>query len=130
MSRRPHPELGNTPLRRARSIARAYRQHLKTANPDVCQALDDAADAAGEAWWLVEQLIHVSPDDMVGTTAAAELASVRPATVRQWRKRGFIDRHGGRRRLEPKSRDHRGWPLFLVADILEAATACRRSRPS
>lgn len=127
--RRPYPELGDTPLRRARGIARAYREHLKVKAPDLCAALDDAAQDAGEAWWLIEQIIHVNPDDLIGTTAAAELAHVRPATVRQWRKRGFVDRHGNQRKLEPKTRDHRGWPLFLTEDVLEAATATRRRRP-
>jgi hypothetical protein len=125
---RPFAQLGDTELQRARGVARAYRQHLRTANPRVCTALDDAVVAAGEGWWLVEQEITIEPDDLVSTAGAAELASVGQGTIRQWRKRGFVDRHGHHRRLEPKTRDHRGWPMFLAADILEIAAATRRRR--
>lgn len=125
---RPFAQLGDTDLQRARGIARAYRQHLKTANPDVCVALDDAVTAAGEGWWLVEHEITVEPDDLVSTAGAAELANVGQGTIRQWRKRGYMDRHGAHRRLEPKTRDHRGWPLFLASDILEIAAVTRRRR--
>lgn len=125
---RPMAMLGDTDLQRARRVARAYRTHLRTANPQACAALDDAVVAAGEGWWLVEHEITVDPDDLVGTAAAAELANVGQGTIRQWRKRGYVDRHGQHRRLEPATRDHRGWPLFRAADILEIAAATRRKR--
>lgn len=125
---RPFAMLGDTDLQRARGVARAYRQHLRTANRVLADALDDAVVAAGEGWWLVEHEITVEPDDLVSTAAAAELANVGQGTIRQWRKRGYMDRHGQHQRLEPKTRDHRGWPLFLAADILEIAAATRRRR--
>lgn len=125
---RPMAMLGDTALQRARSIARAYRQHLRTTNPAVCAALDDAVTAAGEAWWLVEHEITIEPDELLSTAEAAKLANVGQGTIRQWRKRGYIDRHGQHRHLEPKGRDHRGWPLFLAADILEITAATRRKR--
>jgi hypothetical protein len=121
-------QLGDTDLQRARGIARAYRTHLRTANPPLAAALDDAVEAAGEGWWLVEHEVTVEPDDLVGTSAAAQLANVGQGTIRQWRKRGYLDRHGHHRRLEFKRRDHRGWPLFLASDILEIAAATRRRR--
>lgn len=125
---RPFAQLGDTDLQRARGIARAFRQHLRTANPEIAHTLDDAVVAAGEGWWLVEHEITVEPDDLVSTAAAAELANVGQGTIRQWRKRGYVDRHGQSRRLQPKTRDHRGWPLFLAADILEIAATTRRRR--
>lgn len=124
---RPFPHLGDTALQRARGIAVAYRTHLHTANPTVCDALDDAARAAGEGW-VIPRTVTVNLDDLIGTAAAAELAGVEQGTIRQWRKRGYVDRHGHSRKLEPKTRDHRGWPLFLAAEILEVAAATRRRR--
>lgn len=121
------PQLGDTALQRARSVAIAYRTHLHTANPRVCDALDEAAVAAGETW-VVPRTVTVALDDLLSTAAAAELAGVQPATIRQWRTRGYVDRHGRRSRLEPKTTDRRGWPLFLAADILEAAAATRQKR--
>lgn len=128
MTGRTMPHLGDTALQRARSIARAYRQHLRTANRPAADAVDDAVEAAGEGWWIVEHEVTVEPDDLVGTAAAAQLANVNIGTVRQWRKRGYVDRHGHRRWLQPRRRDHRGWPLFLAADVLEVAAATRRHR--
>lgn len=120
--------LGDTELQRARRVAIAYRQHLRTANPGAAAALDDAVTAAGEGWWLVEQEVTVDPDDLLSTADAAQLASVRPGTVRQWRKRGFYDQYGHHRRLTPAGHDRRGWPQFRAADILAAAAATRHRR--
>ena len=125
---RPMAQLGDTDLQRARGIARAYRTHLRAVNRQAADLVDDAARAAGEDWWLIEHEVTVERDDLISTAAAAQLANVSMATIRQWRKRGYLDRHGHHRRLALKRRDHRGWPLFLAADILEVAAATRRKR--
>lgn len=124
-TRWPYPD--DTPLQRARRIAVAYRQHLKTANPTVCAALDDMATGFGEGW-VCEQTVTVAEDEMVTTAQAAELAGVDVETVRQWRKRGYISRGGRREHLQVAGLSDRGWPMFRAADILEVAATTRTRR--
>lgn len=125
--RNPWPYDGDTPLQRARRIALAYREHLKTANPEVCRALDDMAAQFGETW-VLEHLVTTPPDALLTTAESAELAGVDVETIRQWRKRGYVGRDGQRRHLNPSSVNDQGWPLFLAAEVLEIAAATRRKR--
>ena len=57
-------------------------------------------------------------DALLPTAEAAVLAGVKPATVRQWDKRGH---------LVPAARDERGWPLYLGRDVLRVEA---RTRPA
>lgn len=125
--RNPWPHEGDTPLQRARRIALAYRQHLKTSNPELCQAVDDMAAGFGEAW-VLEQLQTVEADQLLNTAEASELAGVDTETIRQWRKRGYVDRSGVRRRLETRGLNAQGWPMFRAAEILEIAATTRSRR--
>lgn len=118
---------GDTPLQRARRLALAYRQHLRTANPEMCDALDDAARAYGETW-VCEQPVTVSPDQMLTTPEAAELAGVGQETIHKWRRRGILSADGGRRYLETRGLSERGWPMFKAAQVLEFAAETRRRR--
>lgn len=118
------PRSGDSPVTIARTVATTYRTHLRTANPVVCDRIDDAMRAFGQLW-VVSQVITTEADSLVGTTAAAELAGVTPATVHQWRRRGYVDRSGERRYLSTYGSDDRGWPLFLAAEILEIVATTR-----
>lgn len=51
------------------------------------------------------------PDGYYTTAESARLAGVRPVTIRQWRKRGWLAAQG---------LDERGWPLH-TADAVRAA---------
>lgn len=126
-SRNPWPHPGDTLLQRARRLAIAYRQHLKTANPDLCAALDDAARSYGETW-ICDNLITTPDDQMLTTAEAAELAGVDIETVRQWRKRGYISRDGSRQHLKVSGLSERGWPMFIAAEVKEIADTTRRRR--
>lgn len=50
-------------------------------------------------------------DGYVNGPQAAEMAGVDPATIRQWRKRGY---------LEPRGLDERGNPLYHPDDVARA----------
>lgn len=125
--RNPWPHEGDTPLQRARRIALAYRQHLKTANPDLCRAVDDMAAGFGEQW-VLEQLVTVESDQLLTTAEAAELAGVDAETIRQWRKRGYISRSGGREYLATRGLNPQGWPMFRANEVLEIAATTRSRR--
>ncbi len=121
------PTQADTPLQRARRIAIAYREHLRTANRDVCDALDDMARDFGESW-VCGQAITVNLDDMLLTADAADLAGVDVETVRQWRKRGYISRSGQRVYLQVSGQAPSGQPMFRAADILEIVATTRQRR--
>lgn len=121
----PHP--GDTLLQRARRLAIAYRQHLKTANPTLCAALDDAARAYGEDW-ICGNTITIPDEQMLTTAEAADLAGVDIETIRQWRKRGYMSPTGAREHLQVRGLTERGWPMFKAGDIREIAETCRRNR--
>lgn len=126
-SRNPWPYAGDTPLQRARRLAIAYRQHLRTTNPELCAALDEAARSYGEGW-VCESLLTTPDDELLTTAQAAELAGVDIETVRQWRKRGYVSRSGQREHLQVRGLSERGWPMFLAAEVREVAETTRRRR--
>lgn len=126
-TRQQWPYPGDTPLQRARRWAQAYRQHLRTANPELCAALDDAARAYGDTW-LVETLVTVNDDDLLTTAEAAELVGVDIETIRQWRKRGYKSRSGDRQYLQKRGLTENGRPMFRAAEVLDAAQTTRQNR--
>lgn len=98
----PWPFPADTVLDRARSIARSYRHALRTADPDLCTALDNAACKYGETW-LLEKPITKPEDELHSAEEVAEIVGVKPNTVRVWAKRQHINRYvtssGGRYNL-------------------------------
>ncbi|MDG4791996.1 hypothetical protein O7626_39980 [Micromonospora sp. WMMD1102] len=125
--RNPWPFPGDTELQRARRYVHAYRQHLKTANPDLCAALDDAARSYGDHW-VCGGLLTIPDDQLITTDQAAELAGVDSETVRQWRKRGYLSRNGNREYLQVKGLSERRRPMFRASDIKEIAETTRWRR--
>lgn len=123
----PHP--GDTLLQKARRLAIAYRQHLNTANPQLCAALDEAARAYGEDW-VCGNLVTVPDEQLLTTADAAELVGVDIETVRQWRKRGYMSPTGAREHLQVRGLTERGWPMFKAGEVREIAETCRRNRLS
>lgn len=112
------PWPGDTELVRARKVAIAYREHLRTANPQVCAALDEAMRAYGQFWLLPRQETY-EPTQAITADLAAELVSRSEAMIRRWACTPHPDLPG--RMLLPRF----GWDgprrTFLVADVLEAA---------
>lgn len=126
-SRNQWPNDGDTPLQRARRIALAYREHLKTTNPALCAAVDDMAAHFGEIW-VIETLVTVDPEALLTTTEAADLAGVDAETIRQWRKRGYVSRAGTKETLQTRGLNPQGWPMFRAREVLEIAATTRARR--
>ncbi|MFE7099767.1 MerR family transcriptional regulator [Streptomyces erythrochromogenes] len=59
------------------------------------------------------------PPGLVTTTTAALACGVQPATIRDWVRRGLLNRIGG----TPKR------PIYKLSDVLAAHTAPKPSRP-
>lgn len=53
-------------------------------------------------------VVITSPDMLLTTAQAAEVAGVKPGRVRQWNLRGHLERAG---------LDERGWPLYRALDV-------------
>lgn len=66
-------------------------------------------------------MLIIDPEGLVTTAQAAELADVKPGTIRQWVKRGHLEKAG---------LDERGYPMYRVADVarVEFATHERARR--
>jgi hypothetical protein len=77
----PYPH--DTLLTIARKVAIAYRTHLHTANPKVCEAVDDAMRGFGQLWVVPTPVLDDGLSE-VTTKEAAELVGVGVATIRQW----------------------------------------------
>lgn len=111
----PWPWPGDTPVERARRIARSYRDALLAAEPDTCTALDARAARLGQGWITPKPLAY-HDDDLLTAPEVATMCDVQPGTVDQWRKRGL-----------PVTTTPDG-PRFLVRDVLAYHAEKRRKR--
>lgn len=107
----PYP--GDSPVARARRIARAYREHLAVADPARCAELDAACEAWGQTW-IAPRTLRYDLDDWLRPADAADIAAVSVATLRKMRTRGRLV---GRRTSE-------GW-RYRARDVLALATGVR-----
>ncbi|MBF6213754.1 hypothetical protein IU487_22310 [Nocardia puris] len=101
-----------TSLEWARQIAHAYRNALRTVDPDRCAKLDALARKRGQRW--------IAPTSIPAAAAEHGLDSVLPpklieqtwgipaATLYGWKSKGLLVDRG-----EPRA------PRFLVRDVLE-----------
>lgn len=121
------PQRGDTGLTAARKVAVVYRTHLHTANPTGCDRIDDAMRRLGHLW-IVPQLVTYDLETLVPMDEAAVIAGVVPETVRQWRKRGYLDRDGVRQHLQVRGLGDRSAPMFNVGEVLEIAAITRARR--
>lgn len=116
MSGWPWP--GDNELTRARKIALAYRMHLRTTNPKLCDALDEAMRAYGQFWVLSDTPVVYEPTQAITADLAAELVSRSEVMIRRWACTPHPEDPG--RMLLPRF----GWDgarrTYLVADVLEA----------
>lgn len=99
------PWPGDSPLDRARRVARTYRDTLNRVAPDACAQLDARAAELGQSWITPKPLAH-EHEDLLTANEVADMCDVKPATIRQWRRRGLptVDTVDGLR--------------FRVADVL------------
>ena len=112
MSSWPYP--GDSPLAKARRIARAYREIAARADPEATTELDQRIVGWGEVW-IAPRMVRFDLDDWLSPADAADIAAVSIAALRQWRARGRLT---GRR-------THDGW-RYRARDVLALAAEVRR----
>jgi hypothetical protein len=112
------PWPADSALARARRIAIAYRTHLHTANPTVCDALDETMRSYGQLW-VVPRLAVYDPEDAITADLAGELVSRPEGAIRRWACTPHPQ--DATRMMLPRF----GWDgprrTYLVADVLAAA---------
>lgn len=84
----PWPRPADTPLDRARQIARNYRRALLIAAPDTCAALDKESVRLGQGW-IMPRPDPYEPLDLLTATLVADFWHVRVRTVDRWRETGL-----------------------------------------
>lgn len=119
------PWPGEDDLDRARRIAHAYRQHLHTAAPQLCDALDEAIVAYGELWAVPATVVY-EPEDAITTPQAAELVGVTSEMIRHWARLPHPDDPD--RSLLPRFKRRGRYMTYLVAHVEAAVEAYRRVR--
>jgi hypothetical protein len=102
------PKAGDSPARRARQIAREYRDALAAVDPERCAVLDSAAEALGEGWVSPRPNLHTDGKHL-STRELAEVLGEKPGTVDQWWRRGHITKHEDGFLLEEVARELREW---------------------
>ena len=105
------PWPGDTPLERARRIANSLLALLP--DPDERAGYIAIARRFGETW-LGESLVLHDDTDIVTTAEAADIAYVRPGTIRRWHSEGALSAHTRGR--------------YVVAAVRECAEAKRKLR--
>lgn len=109
----PWPWESDTPLERARRVARSYREALESANPTMCERLDRKVSEFGQTWiqpvevrW--EQLSAKDIENMLGIPAT---------TIRAWASKGRIT----------KLIADDGSPVYMAEEVRSVAAQSRRT---
>lgn len=110
----PWPRPADTPVERARHVAREYRRALLIAAPRACAHLDVLNGRRGQSW-VLPQPHPYEPHDLLTTDLVADFWGVRPRTVDRWREQGL------------RSTATVDGPRYRFADV-EAFHATRRTR--
>lgn len=105
----PWPWPADTDTERARKIANSLLALLPA---DQCDQAIRQARAVGQTW-LGASLLRWDRTDVVTTSEAAELAGVRPSTIRWWHSEGWLP--------------NRGRGRYVVALVLDCAAARGRA---
>lgn len=120
MSDDPWSFPADTPLERARAIARSYRAMLHAHAPERAAQLDRRAIELGQGWVAPTEL----PADAVEDALDAELSAadiehfwrIPASTIRAWATKGLLERRCA----------HDGSPRYLVRDVLDVQSRARR----
>lgn len=115
----------DTPVHRARAVARMYRAHLRAVRPDLCDQADATAASFGEDWMLDRPEI-IEPDRELTTAEAAALVNVTPQRIREWACLNHPLDPG--RALLPRFAKRGRETVYLAGQVLEAAAVIRRAR--
>lgn len=117
MKRDPWPFPADTPLERARRIARSYRNALLNTDPDECRRLDDKATELGQAWVRPLPVDPENLDALLTADQIGELFTIDPRTVRMWGYRGRLEVRGSS-----------GKPVYRLGDVIDYMAAVRQAR--
>lgn len=110
------PWINDTDLARARAVAWCYREHLRTNNRALCDIVDQAMIESGQRW-VVPSAIVYADEDLVTTDVAAEIVHRDRETIRQWRRRGYLNPQGQRCHLEVRGLSESRQPQFRVGEV-------------
>lgn len=79
----------DTPLDRARTVARSYREALRMHCPELCARIDDHVVGLGETW-VVPAVLQYEFDDLLTAGQAADYCRIKPNTLQVWKGRGLV----------------------------------------
>jgi hypothetical protein len=82
------PWPADSPLDRARRVARSYRELLLAQLPDACRALDEEMIRRGQGW-VLPQVDQYDPSELLTADEAALFCNVEKKTLYEWRRRGL-----------------------------------------
>lgn len=108
-----YPFPGDSPVARARRIARAYRERLAAVDLHNCAQLDELCVEWGESW-VAPRTLRYDLDDWLSPADAADIAALSVASLRKMRGRGRLV---GKRTAE-------GW-RYRARDVLALAAEIR-----
>lgn len=83
------PWRGDGPTAVGRKVALAYRAALWDVDPKTCRAIDVKMREWGQGW-AVPRVHRADDDDWLAAWEAADLVSVHPDTVGDWRRSGRL----------------------------------------
>jgi hypothetical protein len=105
----------DTPLDKARTVARSYREALRMQVPHLCARIDAHMVEHGQTW-VVPQVAQYEFDDLLNARQAADYCGIEPNTLQVWKARGLevVETVDGRR--------------YRVRDLLEYQATRRQKR--
>lgn len=105
----------DTPLDKARTVARSYREALRMNHPHLCARIDAHMAELGQTW-IVPTIAQYEFDDLLDTRQAADYCGIEPNTLQVWKARGLevVETVDGRR--------------YRVRDLLEYQATRRQRR--
>lgn len=105
----------DTPLDRARTVARSYREALRMHEPELCARLDEEMVRLGQTW-VRPQIRQYEFHELLTVAEAADYCQVEENTIYVWRGRGL------------KVTDTPDGARYMVGDLLEYRASRRRRR--
>ncbi len=87
--RDPWPNKADSPIDRARAVAREYRNAVARLHPELCRIMDQKASEVGQDWVLPVEVSQFEGLDLLTPLQAAMFCKIRPGTLPTWRHRGL-----------------------------------------
>lgn len=78
----------DTPLDKARTVARSYREALRMHMPELCERLDQHMVSIGQPW-VMPAVHQYELGELLTVSEAADYCQVAEKTIYEWRRRGL-----------------------------------------